>query len=699
MLFVRIAPRSLLLGILFAGALGTVQAQLGAGQLDLKGRESRYDDATKEVVVTGDARLAYGDAVLTADEIRFNSGSQIATAKGNLVITAGARRLVADEGTYNPSTGIITARNLRVGQFPVYVTGETVEGTFDELVFTHATVFFREDARYTPSIHATKLTYAKGRIVRAEGLAVGLLGGHFLHFPKFEQTLDTDFVSYLSAHLGYRGRLGVFAELGLHIPVADGVKLGADVGLYSSRGVMVGPAGRYDRVRGDNSVMGFFRSGYISDSGDRRTDILGDPVPRDRSFITWEHRQRHGEHFTLDGEFNYWSDSEILRDFRHHDYDEVQQPDSFLEAAYLRDNYALSAFARFHPNRYHRVRERLPELRFDLMPSPLGPGVYQRFSASAAALESDAFGTDPRLRTERFDAYYGLEKPFAPTRWFTFTPVAGGRVTHYTDALGGKDNYTRSLGEFGFDARLLASGTFDYKNERWDIDGLRHLIEPRVSYRYAPKATRGRAYIPPIDARVFTTYLQPLSIADTRHIDDLTALNTMRFSLNNTLQTRDAHYGSRDLAALNFAADYNFDAPANRHSLSDIYTEFTLTPAPWLRWEVFHRFDPHQERQQEINTGLSIVDQEWWTVRLATHFLKSDYQEYLLEYRQRINEVYDVTGLWRYDARNDRFNEQSYGLWQRLGQTWAIKYEVSFFDGPRRESAFSLNVEVQLLKF
>ena len=699
--FARASRRFFALGaalvLAVAGAFAQ-PAQAGATP-DLTGKSFVYDDATKDAVVTGDARLAYGDSVLTADEIRFNSSKQIASARGHIVITSGQRRLVADEGTYNVATGIITARNLRVGQFPIYVTGETVAGTFDELVFTNATVFFRENARYTPSVHADRLTYAKGKIVSAEGLGIGLLGNHFIHLPKFQQALDSDFVSYVSAHAGYRGRLGLFGEFGLHLPVAEGVKLGADVGLYSARGVMVGPVARYHRADAGGSVDGFLRSGYISDSGDRGIDILGHPVSRDRSYLTWEHRQRYGDSFTFDGEFNYWSDSEILRDFRHRDFDEDQQPDSFLEATYMRDNFALSAFTRFHPNRFHRVQERLPEVRFDVMPSPVALGVYQRFSASAAVLQADAYGVNPSLRTDRFDAYYGLERPVAATPWLTVTPVAGGRVTHYTDALGGKDDYTRTIGEVGFDARLLASGTFDYKNEIWEIDGLRHLVEPTLAYRYAPEAARGKAYIPPIDARVFSTYLQPLSIADSRNIDDLSALNTARFSLNNTLQTRDAKYGSRNLAALNFAADYSFDAPAGTHGLSDIYTEFSLTPASWLKWEVFHRFDPHGARQQELNTGLTIVDQEWWSLRLATHFLKSDYEEYLLEYRQRINEVYDLTGLWRYDAKNNRFNEQSYGIWQRLGQTWAVKYEVSFFDGPRRESSFSLNIEVQLLKF
>jgi LPS-assembly protein len=695
MSFVRVIRRCAALGALLSAAAAFAQSV----QPDLKGRDMTYNDATKESVVTGDARLVVGDLLLTADEIRFNFGSRTATARGNLVLTYGTRRLVADEGSYDTATGKITARNLRVGQFPVYVTGETVAGTFDELVFTNATVFFRENALYAPSVTAKKLTYARGRIVSADGLGIGLLGGHLVHLPKFEQALDADFISYVSAHVGYRGRLGVFGEFGFHLPVAAGVQLGADLGLYSSRGVMIGPSGSYHRNDADSRVDGTFRSGYIHDSGDRRTDILGNPVPADRQLLTWEHRQSNGEHFTLDGTFNYWSDSEVLRDFRNKEFNRVQEPDSFLEAAYTTDNTVTSAFARFHPNRYHRVQERLPEIRFDLMPLALPGGFYERFNASIAALQSDALGTDPRLRTGRFDAYYGLERPWAPTPWFTLTPVAGGRVTHYTDALNGKDDYTRAIGEIGFDARLLASGTFDYKNEVWEVDGLRHLVEPKISYRYAPEAAHGRAYIPPIDRRVFSTYLQPLSIADSRFLDDLRALNTVRLTLGNTLQTRDAKYGSRNLAALNFSADYHFDpAPGARH-LGDFYTELALMPAPWLRFELFHRYDLHSPQLQEFNTGVTLTDQEWWSLRLATHFLRGNYDEYLLEYRHRINEVFDLTGLWRYDAKNSRFNEQSYGVWQRLGQTWAVKYEVSFFDGPRRESSFALNLEIELLKF
>ena len=698
MSFAFTVRRLTVLGSIWALLAGLASAQ--TGRPEITGKKFDYNDGTKETIVTGDARLTYGEVLLTADEIRYNAATSLATATGHFNLTSGKRRLVADEGTYNLATKGLHVRHLRLGEFPVYVSGDTVEGTLDELVFTNATVFFRENAGYTPSIRARQLTYAKGKIVRAEVLGLGLLGGHFISFPHFQQQLDAAFVSYVSGRVGYRGNLGAFTELGLHVPVARGVKLGADVGLYSSRGVMAGPSGTYNQSDADGSLTGFFRSGYIYDlGGNRQNDVLGQPVPHNRSYLEWGHHQQIGEHFTLIGQFNYWSDSEILRDFNHKAFDRVQQPDSYLEAAYTGDNYSLSAFARVHPNSYHRVQERLPEVRFDLLPSALPLGFYHRLSASAAVLRADAFGFERQLQTNRLDAYYGLERPLRPAPWFTFTPVAGGRVTYYTEALGGKGNYTRTIGELGFDAHLRSSGTFDYKNPVWELDGLRHLAEPKLSYRYAPEAGRGRASIPPIDRRVFSTYLQPLSIGDSRNLDDLTALNTVRLEFDNTLQTRDPAYGSRNLASLNFAADYRLDRVAGRKRLSDIYTEFALTPAPWLKWEIFHRFNPHTLSQSEFNTALDLIDQDWWTLRVASHYLRNNYQQYYLEYRQRLNEAFDVTGLWRYNARENRFDEQSYGVWQRLGQTWAVKYEVSFFNGPRRESAFALNIEVELLKF
>lgn len=689
---------ALLCAAILPAALLRAQDATPAPLPDVTARESRYDQDTKQLLLRGDARLTYDDVILTADEIRYDHGSRLVTAQGQFVLTQGGTRLVADEGTYDLNTRRLKVRNLRVGQFPVYLSGESVEGTFEQLEFRNATVFFRENAAYAPSIKAARIVYEKGRIVAGEGLELGLLGGHFITLPKFEHELHTELISYFTGKLGYRRSLGAFVEADLRIPVAPGVRAGADFGLYTARGVMAGPAAAYRRESDDRFVTGSFSSGYISDHGDRLTDILAAPVPKDRSYIEWWHRQQAGA-FSLNGQFNYWSDSEILRDFRPKSFFPVQQPDSYLEASYTGDNYILSAFTRVHPNRYHRVQERLPELRFDLLPSSTPAGFYEHLSASFAVLEEDAYLTAPGQKSTRLDAYYGLERPITPTPWFTFTPVAGARLTHYADARNGKDEYTRTLGEIGFDARLRASATFDYKNETWDIDGLRHLVEPRLSYRYAPRADDGRRYIPNIDRRAFSTYLQPLSIGDQRNIDDLDRLDTLRLELRQTLQTRDATYGSRDLVTLDLAADQRFSRRPGQRSFSDIHTALAVMPARWMTLEVYQRFTPQTGEHQELNYAVEFKDQEWWSARLSSYYLRNDYEEYALDYRQRINEVFDVVGRWRYDVERNRFNEQTYGIWQRLGQTWAVKYEMSFYEGRRRESSFGFNVEVELLRF
>jgi len=665
---------------------------------DVTARESRYDQDSKQLLLRGDARLTYDNVILTADEIRYDHGSRLVTAQGDFVLTQGSTRLVADEGTYDLNTRRLNVRNLRVGQFPVYLSGESVEGTFEKLEFRNATIFFRENAAYAPSIKAARIVYEKGRIVGGEGLELGLLGGHFISLPKFEHELHAELISYFTGKIGYRGSLGAFIEAGLRLPVAPGLRAGADIGLYSARGVMAGPAVAYRRGGEGDFISGNFSSGYIRDHGDRLTDILGALVPKERNYIEWWHRQQAGR-FSLNGQFNYWSDSEVLRDFRPKSFFPVQQPDSFLEATYAGDNYVVSAFTRVHPNRYHRVPERLPEVRFDLLPTSAPAGFYERLNASFAVLEEDAYLTSPGQNSTRLDVYYGLERPIAPTPWFTFTPVAGARFTHYADAKNGKDEYTRTLGEIGFDARLRASATFDYKNETWDIDGLRHLVEPRLSYRYAPRAEDGRRYIPDIDRRVFSTYLQPLSIGDQRNVDQLDRLDTLRLELRQTLQTRDATYGSRDLVRLDLAADQRFSRRPGQRALSDIHTSVAVLPARWMTFEVYQRFTPQERAQQELNYALEFKDQEWWSARLSSYYLRNDYEEYALDYRQRLNEVFDVVGRWRYDVERNRFNEQTYGVWQRLGQTWAVKYEMSFYEGRRRESSFGFNVEVELLKF
>ena len=658
-----------------------------------------------EGVMKGNAIVRGENYVLTADLIRRENKTETFFAEGHVVFTRADMRLLADRLTYKRADGSFTAQNIRLGSYPYFAEAASAEGTAKEIVLRRARVSYGEPGPWQPTFTAASVIIAPGQQLRTENVVAGI--GHLqaVPVPKFQHNFQQPFEASASVTLngGFRRSLGAFAEAGVLVPLSPAFRAGADLGIYTSRGVMAGPAASYSNADEPERLRGSFHSGFINDHGDKKTDLLGRPVPEERAFAEWQHQQLLAPNLTLNAQLNWWRDSEVLRDFKPRAFFPVQEPDSFVEVVYVGQNYFVSAFARVQPNHFHRVQERLPEIRFDLLPLAVGNGFYERFSASAAALREDPVGGVGRaLRSDRLDAYYSLSRPIAAAEWLAFTPVAGGRVTHYTDTTGStlrSGSYTRTLGEVGLDAALRMSGTFDYKNPQWKIDGLRHLFTPRLSYRNIPSAGRGRARIPQIDREAFSTYLQPLGLGEVRNLDDLHATNTLRLGLDNILQTRDAILGTRDLLMLNVATDFRFRRPAGVRDLSEVHTELALTPARWLQVDVYQSFAPRTFTLREFNSGVTLRDGRVWSLRFSNNFLRRQLEDYAIDGRARINERLEAITRLHYDARKRRFNEQAYGIAQNLGNTWLISYTVSLYSGRRRESSFGFNVQIDTLRF
>jgi LPS-assembly protein len=650
-------------------------------------------------VLTGHARVEYGSELLLGDVIRYNQSTGQIWASGHFTITSGARRLLAASGTYNLITGVFKVTDLRAGEPPFYIAAAQAEGTQKEMTLTGAVVTYGEPGSLSPRLWADQLLYAPGVKISGQNASLGI-GDHRL-FPvvKLEESLADVLLPTVTAGAGYNHTLGGYLDLDVRVPVWPGVKLGADIGEYSARGPIAGPSGSYHHDANGQDIAGDFTSGFIRDHGLLGTDMLGRSVPANRGFFAWSHQQIIDENLTIMGELNWWKDSQVLRDLHPDQFNKVQQPDSFFEGVYAGNNYYIDLFTRIAPNNFELVQQRLPELRFDLAPTAIGGGFYERSNTGFAALEEDSLFSGPMLRSDRFDTFYSIDRPIFPAEWLSITPVAGGRLTYYDKAIDGRHDYTRWLGEVGVDAQLRTSGTFDYQNALWGINGLRHLLTPVLSYRYIPEIDRGQAYIPPIDRQVFSTYLQPIELGDMRNIDDLHGANVLRLGLDNLLQTRNSGYGSRDLVAFNLTSDLNLSPEPGQRHWSDVYQELSITPASWLNLSLFDRLSARTFGLHEFNSRLALGEHEWWTVQLSSTYLQHQIEQYFMEYDQRVNEVWKGLVRVRYDALLQRWNELTVGLGQNLQNTWNVRYEVSWNHGQQREASFGLSVQVDLLRF
>ncbi|MBT5901563.1 MAG: LPS-assembly protein LptD [Opitutaceae bacterium] len=688
-------------------ALAPTQISAQAGNTlapSIKAATSTVDLDTREIVFTGNARATHGGSVFLADEIRWNQASRIATATGDALLQRDGLRLLAQKLTYNLATENYEVEQVRFGRDPYYFSAQQLTGSEETLVFNDAELSFGEPGFWTPTLRAKTITYSPAtESIKSSGARIGLGAFQFLPVPSISLPLNGPDLFEITVDGGASSRLGLFARVGATVPIAERWRAGADIGLFTNRGVMAGPAFGYEWQNPDGSrAFGRFTSGYIRDSGDRGdlgVDVLDQRIGNDRGIISWLHRQRMSDQLTLNGEFNYWSDSEVLRDFRSREFFPVQVPDSFIELNYTTTNSVSGIFARAQPNDFHEIRQRLPELSWQFLPTPFSNGIIQESQSSIAVLRRKSPGAAATISSERFDTYYGLTRPWSPQSWIAITPVVGARLTHYTETSGASNDYTRALGEFGMDAQMRFSGRFDYQNELWNIDGLRHLITPKIAYRYIPDADKGHADIPQIDRRVFATYLEPLGLGSRRQIDDLTRTHTVRFALDQRLQTRDETYGSRDLVHMNLALDARLDRPVGARKLSALHTELRLSPASFLDVDLYHRATPGDWTLRELNTAITLHSADDWQLQFATHYLENDIQEFIAAMAYRFNEVWEGYTRHHFDSRRSRFVEQAYGVRQTIANRWQVGYELSFYEGNRRESDFGFSVRLDVLTF
>lgn len=707
-----------------------------------------FDEGTGEVVFTEGAQIVYGDWLLYAETIRYNQKTGEANASGNVVFSRFDLRLIADSLTYRPTEQYIKVNNFRAGNGRAYVDGSVLEGNPNDFKFNDVNFYPGEPGTFLFEARAGEIALIDQNEIRGKKLFFKVGPIPFLLIPNITQPLDTE-TNLFKPTLDYSGHIGASIGAEMLAPVGDHLRLGGNIALTTKRGVLAGPAARYSAENEKYEVTGNFISGYIKDQGDPGADILGDVIDDHRYFAEWQHQQIwSGNRANLSTYMRYWSDSEVTRDFRESSFDRVQDPDSYLEANYNGDNWQLALFTRVKLNEFQRFTERLPELKFTLFPTTITKGLTHQGFISAARLDGGANLFGEANGATRLDAYYGWNYNKTLRDGVTFGLKAGARGIRYENAkaLNGypfigtpSANYPgfnsddlsiiefegqQVLGELGAHIAFKAYSEHEFKNKTWDITGIRHIVEPIITYRYTPQIENSYQLNRPIyDNTGFSNFLNPINIENRQDTDALREGHRLRLEVKNRIQTRHRNSSSRDLARFTIANDlYLSQSITNPQYNSLIYSDFQLTPADWIEARLYTRLDPEDGfKFKEANARLTIQDKGYWKIGVGTHFLdtydppvtaygytvlnpsRSPNELYtrrleqyygLIEYN--LNENLKLYATARYDSDSGVFYEQRIGLMQRALERYGLKYELRFYDGNRRESDFGISIGIDL---
>lgn len=694
----------------------TLSSQIIAALPELSSIEPlEFDEGAQRLVAKGDARLEFDNTRVRADRITYYQNYGLADAAGNVAVTREGARLIADRMSYDTQNSTFSVDVLRTGQWPYYISGVNAGGSTDNMEIEGATVYYGNPSRFGLNVSSDKVDYISDETqrVKMHGATFRIGNIPFFYFPTFTYYVGTS-PYYLDIAGGIDGELGTYLQTTTLFPVNSWLRAGANLDLYSKRGVLAGPTAQYVYDSASQQIIGAISTGFIKDDGDTALDILNRPIDEDRKFAEWRHKHYIGDRFTATAQISYWSDSDVTRDFREDFYSDNQTPDSFAEGVYAGDNFLVSAFGRFRPNEFQIVQERLPELRFDLLPVPIfNTGAYHHGAVSYARLAEDLSdnvpGTLVETEADRFDLTYRIERPILIQDWLTFTPLAGARLTQYDNQSIDasfpafatlEDSFTRDIYEVGFDLEARAYSSYPTYNETWKIDGLRHLVRPVLRYRYFSDPDSLNE-IAAVDRQAFSLDRPLLDLSDLRNIDSIAETHLVRLGVENLYQTRAEGYGSRTLAALNFYQDVLFEKGTrydgnDQNTFNATWVELIINPAPWLKFDLASRFNTEKLTLEELRTRTVISSGEIWEIGLSTDLLNKQIDQYRLDFVYRLNERYAFLTDARFDADAGKFNRFSLGLRSRIGSTWEILYALTFREDARRESDIEFNISVRL---
>lgn len=696
-----------------------VSLRLDASLPELSALEPlEFDEESQRLVARGDAILGFDNTQVKADRITYYSEFGIADADGNVSVNHEGSRLIAERLSYEAEENTFSVDLMRTGQWPYHISGVSAGGTLDDTSIQGATLYYGEPGPFGLNVSVNEVEYVRdeSEYVKMRGATFRVGSVPIFYLPGYTHYLNNS-PYHVDIEVGSDNKLGAYVQTTSLFPVNSSMRLGANFDLYSKRGVLVGPAAQYVYNSDTQQIVGALSSGWIEDQAseeDLGNDINGQQIDSSRGFAEWRHKHHIGERVTMTAVASYWSDSEVTRDFREDYYRDNQSPDNFAEASYAGDNYIISAFGRFRPNDFIVTQERLPEVRFDLLPIPISQtGAYHKASASYAQLSENFDLNAPGIAIEgesdRYDLTYRIERPTTLVPWLTFTPLAGARVTGYQNQqiaplpIGGvlmDDNFSREIYEVGFDLEARAFRSYDTINRTWNINGLRHITRPVLRYRYYSDPNDLNE-IAAIDRDVFDLDRPLLDLSDLRNIDQISERHLTRFGLENLFQTRAKGYGSRTLAALNFYQDVLFEKNTRYdHSEEDTFNaswiEMVVDPAPWLKFELASRFRTESMSLEELRTRTNLRSGEVWELGLSTDLLNKRIDQYRLDFIYRINERRVLLTDLRFDADSGELTRFRLGLRSRVGSTWQIIYMVTFRQNARRESDVEFGINLTL---
>jgi lipopolysaccharide assembly outer membrane protein LptD (OstA) len=683
-------------------ALNQIIPGTPTGSVDMAG-----DTATG----TNGVCVKYGETVLMADNASVNTKTGEAVADGNVRIEEGGLIWTGEHIRYNFKTHRMQSEEFRTGKPPVFAQGRQLQGDTTNKTYHARHALVTTDDVSDPAIYvrSSHIKIVPGKYIEMWNAVLFMDGVPTFYFPYYRRNLG-EHVNNFNFLPGYRSAYGPFLLNTYTWYLNDAADGKIHLDYREKRGVGVGPDLNLHLGQWGEAEFKYY---YLHDQKPT-TSTNGTPwidgIPENRQRIYFGYQATNltvvATNLNVKALVNYQSDPLVLHDFFEGDYRNNPQPYSFTEVNKYWNNWSLDAETTPQVNDFFNQVERLPDVRLtgyrqQVFNTPLyyesesSAGYYRMFFADTNGLPP---GSSPlNYSASRADTYHQVLLPWTFFNWLNVTPRVGGRFTYYSSESGPgatNDEAWRKVFNTGVETSFKASQLWaGATNSLLAVDGLRHIIEPSVTYAYVPSPSTPPSQLPQFDAALPSLQLLPVQFPDYNNIDSIDSENVIRFGLRNTLQTR--RDGQLDnLLDWNVMLDWrltpgqdqaNLDEPfSQQETFSDLYSDLTFKPRSWIVLDSQLRYAINGGHLNLAFDQLTFTPNERWSWGLGYWYLRSGFDGFTQANNfitstmfYRVNDNWGLRTRHDFNAANGRLQEQDYSIYRDLRSwTCALTFRV-----------------------
>ena len=676
-----------------------------------------FDDRTGVASATNGFTVIYGEVKMVADYGVVNRKTGDAVAQGNVRIERGSQVWQGERIEYNFETGKLVTENFRTGQNPFFVQGDVVVGEQHAGVYVGANSLVTTDDYADPgySIRAKSIVVVPGDYIEARHATLRLGNVPVFYFPYYRRSLKQRSNNWVLIP-GYRSLDGPYLLTSYNWYWNERLGGALHIDGRAKRGIGVGPDLHWHLPRFGDGAVGY----YYTHDIDPGQDTFDRPIDADRQRAFLTHLAEPRSNLTARLAVNYQSDAFVLRDFFESEYRENVQPKSFLEVNQLWSNFSLDLMAQPQVNRFFEMVERLPEIKLTGFRQQIGPiPIYYESDSSAGYYRRNfASGITNDYAAARADTFHQVVAPFTLFGWLNVTPRVGGRFTHYNEANGlGATTEEEDRGVFNTGAevnfkasRLWAGARSDF----WDMDGLRHVIQPSFNYVFVPHPTRAPRELPQFDYELPSTRLLPIEFPDYNAVDSIDAQNVLRLGLRNKLQTK-RNGVVENMLHWALYTDWRLNTRRGQGTFADVFSDMDLRPFSWLNVNSEVRYDVDDGALDIADHRVIIAPNDIWSFSFGHRYLRDNAlidpgstavfgtndlgnNLFFTTIYYRLNENWATRVSHHFEARDGTLEEQYYTIYRDL-RSWTTALTLRIRDNRSGPTDVSVALTASLKAF